>query len=257
MYGDGLFETILAVDGRPEYLDDHLQRLQRSCKQFRIGFEVDARWTEIVHTVLEANQFLDQPAVVKIIVTRGAVNAGLGLVNASCPTVIVMARPHSWPPKSRWLAGVRLALFPSQHTSPIAHHKSLNYLYYLLARQYATDHQADEAILLDPHENVLECATANIFYRCATTIIKPPAEGPYLKGIIEQKALPIFRQAGFNICERYFGVQELLSAAEVFITNSVIRVMPVAQIAGKPCSRDHNAADLLRRKLNGRPFKEE
>ena len=106
LYGDGFFETILAVDGKPEYLGDHLERLLQSCREFRIQCSLDSvDWYETIDAVLEANNLRTGLAVVKIIVTRGVAKPGLNLTDDTTPTVIVMTRPYSHPSPSRLAGG--------------------------------------------------------------------------------------------------------------------------------------------------------
>ena len=249
LYGDGFFETILAVDGVPEFLEDHLKRLGRSCEQYHLQMPIDRTdWPSAVHSVLEANRLLQGFAAVKIVVTRGIAAPGLNLTGDSVPTLLIMARVYS-PPSKQWDAGMHLVVFPLPHATPLAHHKSLNYLYYLAARQYALDRQADEAIILDEHGRVLECAAANIFVRSGNSIAKPPREAPYLKGVIENRAVSLLEQAGFTVSERYYRIEELDTDSEVLVTNSLIRVVPVAQIQGIPYTGDRTAANILREKL--------
>ena len=255
LYGDGFFETILAVDGKPEYLSEHLERLDRSCRKFHIQYSPDSvDWHKVLDSLLRANGHGVGLSVVKIIVTRGTTKPGLNLTGDGTPTVIVMVRPYSRETGTQWDTGVHLTTFPLRRSSPVAHYKSLNYLYYLTARQYAIDQGADEAILLNPDGKVLECAAANIFFRTGDTVIKPPKDAPYLKGIMEKEVLSILRSRGFSLLESYFEVEDMLCASEVFITNSVIRVVPVAEIEGKSCTSDHTIVELLRKKIGFRHF---
>jgi len=254
LYGDGFFETILGVNGKPELLHEHLVRLDRSCRQFHIEFNCDdVDWDARISSLLEANNLLQGLSAIKIIVTRGVTAPGLNFSSEATPTVIILAHPYTHPSELQHERGFRLIVFPPPHSSPLAQHKTLNYLYYLTARDYAIERGADEAIILDPGRKVLECATANIFYRSNNTVVKPPAEAPYLKGIIEQRILQLLEQSDYAVREEYFDVDRLLNADEVFISNSLIRIMPVTQVEGKSCNKNYRTTAYLGSKLSGNP----
>jgi 4-amino-4-deoxychorismate lyase len=46
-YGDGLFETIKVIAGSPQFLQQHLQRLQRDCQRLAITLDCDTLRAEI------------------------------------------------------------------------------------------------------------------------------------------------------------------------------------------------------------------
>ncbi len=73
-YGDGLFETITCLDGRPRWLPLHLQRLRRGCERLQLPFADFER--------LGGRDYRDgeRPGrcIVKVILTRGP-SAAAGL----------------------------------------------------------------------------------------------------------------------------------------------------------------------------------
>ena len=89
-YGDGLFETIRARDGRPLVLAENLQRLKAGAKAIRLPektlntplADIDER---LLAKLLNANGLTDNESYVKIIVTRGVDRGALCLRPASTP----------------------------------------------------------------------------------------------------------------------------------------------------------------------------
>lgn len=249
IYGDGFFETILSVNGRLQFLNEHLERLENSCRDFRINLKSDIDWSQAIGSVLSANGLSERTAAVKIMVSRGESPGSLILDDDTDPTIIITARPYNRISGDKIRDGVKLAVFPEPLSSPLAHHKSMNYLYYLSARDYAVRQGADEAIITDPHGRVLECATANIFLRNKNTVCKPPPGAPYLKGIEERFVISVLKKNGFILEENYFGVDALREAEEVFISNSLIGVLPASGIDDFCFRVDFKAAACLREEL--------
>ncbi|TFG61641.1 MAG: hypothetical protein E4H36_09960 [Spirochaetales bacterium] len=251
LYGDGFFETILCVDGRPRFLRDHEARLLSSCLEFGINLPDAVHFDDAIEKLTAANGLTTGPARIKIIVTRGKglAGPGIGFPAAGTPTVLVTAVPYRAPAENLYGKGIGMAVFPQAHSGPLARHKSLNYLFSLAARQYAAEKKAYEALLCDPQGMVLECSAANIYARKGTVVSLPPADAPYLHGVMEKQILKILEEAGYRVSRTYFRPESILSADEVFISNALIGALPVADIDGKPCGPFREVSSLIRRKL--------
>lgn len=71
-YGDGLFETIEVLNGRPLFLDRHLKRLAHGCRRLLIPMPPsELLAAEARQLALESDR-----GVLKIIVTRGSGGRG-------------------------------------------------------------------------------------------------------------------------------------------------------------------------------------
>ncbi|MFI5331770.1 MAG: aminotransferase class IV, partial [Desulfobaccales bacterium] len=162
-YGDGLFETIRAEAGTVYFLEEHLARLEASAGVFRLAFPTGFSWEERLNRLLAANGLERRPARVKILLSRGEV-PGAGLPEASRPTLVIWAQPYAPPPPAEYAAGWPVVAFPERRSSFIGRHKSLNYLFYLAARQYALDHGAQEAIILEADGLVSEGSATSLVY---------------------------------------------------------------------------------------------
>ena len=71
LYGDGLFETLRAEDGRVFFLPEHLERLGASARAFRLPVPGNVPWPERLAQLLAANGLGRGPARVKILLSRG------------------------------------------------------------------------------------------------------------------------------------------------------------------------------------------
>src|SRR3974377_1543456 len=104
LYGDGFFETLRVEDGHPLFLDEHLDRLQTSAREFRISLPMGLPWQERLDQLLAANGLKQGMAAVKILVTRGEA-AGLGLPESLSPTLVIWARPYQPPSLQAYTRG--------------------------------------------------------------------------------------------------------------------------------------------------------
>jgi branched-chain amino acid aminotransferase/para-aminobenzoate synthetase component 1 len=148
LYGDGLFETLRAQGSRLLYLDEHLARFKASARVLNLSLPTEPAWPDIISELLARNRLQEGLARVKIVLTRG-VDPDLGLPVPARPTLLIMAQAYTPPPPEAYAAGWRLGTFRQGAAPALAGHKSLNYIFYLWARQTMRQAGADEALILD------------------------------------------------------------------------------------------------------------
>ena len=244
MYGDGLFETMRSENGRVFYFLDHMDRLAHSLKALRIPADLSFPWRDILSELLRQNDLLEGVASVKMIVTRG-ICAGLGMPSPGHPTICLSAQKYSPPPKERYESGWRLKIYRDGFAPPLAAHKTLNYLFFLMARQSAIDAGADEALVMDIEGNISEASAGSLIARKAGRWWTP-ASSFQLPGITLHNAMELLTKSGQRLEKNPTTPDELLSADTVWVLNSLIGIMPVSHIDGVqlPDPATHEASQL-------------
>lgn len=249
LYGDGVFETLRAERGRVLYLDDHIDRLVRSLAELRIRAPADALpdWGEVLREMLERNGLRETTAAVRITVTRGAALT-LGLPEACAPTLCVTARQYVQPVPAEGPGGFRLHVCLSGFSPPLARMKTLNYLYFLCARQAALDAGADEAVILDPEGRVAETSAGSLLARTGGRWWTPSS--PFqLPGITVRKISALLAATGHQVESRPALPEDLLSAETLWVLNSLMIVMPVRSMGER---RFPDPAHAEAKELTGR-----
>ena len=230
-YGFGFFETIRVEKGKPKHLNPHVDRFNRTWKKLFSGSPPDLTWNEIIHQVLDQNLLMNDTAAVKIMATRG--NRESALYNH---TLVVTARPHTHRLADKKDPGLHLAVYPYPRQTPLADYKTLNYLYYFLAGKWAQDHNADEALILNPDNTVSETNTASILLIKDRTAVQPKSLH-VLPGIMESVVGELLSVWDYKIEKKIVQPQELFNADEVLITNSLMGSVPVLSLDGKSLSK--------------------
>ena len=244
LYGDGLFETLRAEDGKVLYVREHLARLGKSLKALRISLkgtvlagtiedqEADLDQCECLLTeLLQRNGFTQECAAVKILITRG-VAAGLGLPEAEVPTICLSARSYHAPEPSVYEKGWKLHVVREGFSPPLAGHKSLNYLYFLAARQAATDAGADEAVVLDGWGHVAETAAGSLMVRLEGDWVRPETSFQ-LPGTTATIVSRLIEESGHPVTHGPLRPEGLTAADTVWVLNSLMGIMPVAEVDGQ------------------------
>jgi para-aminobenzoate synthetase component 1 len=226
-YGFGFFETIRVNKGRPKYLKEHIDRFYRTWAHLFTQEPPDLTWDEIINQVITHNDLNDEVAAVKIIATRGE-----NVASHHDNTLVVMARPYMHRLANGKKNGINLAVYPHSRQTPLADHKTLNYLYYFLAGQWAKGKEADEALILNPDKTVSETNTANILF-IKNNIVIIPTSPHVLPGITENVICKFLAGQGHKIENKAVRLEDLFSFDEIIITNSLIGAVPVSSIDGK------------------------
>jgi D-alanine transaminase len=229
-FGDGIYEVIRVYQGQPYTLKEHLERLERSATELSLSLpysleELQLKLNELIdkNKVQEGNIYLQ--------VTRG-----------------VAPRLHTFPSSD---VQVQLIAYTKKVERPVSQHKegvpviltedirwlrcdikSINLLGNVLARQKAAEQGCYEAIL-HRGDTITEGSLSNAFMIKNGTLYTHPATNMILNGITRQKVLILCQKLGIPIKEENYHINDLLSADEIFITNTNSEVMPVIRVDKK------------------------
>lgn len=229
LYGYGLFETMRAYSGRIFRLEKHLERLSQSAKL--LGLPLNAfNLKKACYDTLRANKLKE--ARIRLTVSMGEGEATPDLPKHPKPTVLVTATSHTPPSAETYRNGYKalVSALRQNSQSPLSHLKSANYLNNVLAQREAKAAGADEAILLNEQGFLCEGSTSNIFLVSKSELITPDEESGCLPGITRQVVMELAQGLGISLVEREVRLEELLYADEAFLTNSIMELLPLAEV---------------------------
>ena len=147
-------------------------------------------------------------------------------------TLIVTARPYTHRLEGKKEPGIALVTYPHPRQTPLAEHKTLNYLFYYLAGKWAVKQGGDEALILNPDGTLSETNTANLILIKGKSAILP--ESPHvLPGTLQKTACDILSEMGYTIATQPVLPADLFSFDNVLMTNALIGAVPVLKLDGK------------------------
>ena len=233
LYGFGLFETMRAYEGRVFRLDRHLNRLARSAEVLGLPLPATDLRSAVMATI-QANQLGD--ARVRIAVSIG--EGGIVPDPSTCdqPTVLILAGHYQPYPEQVYEKGFKAIVSSIRRNSqsPLSRLKSANYLESMLARQEARAAGVDEALCLNEKGLLAEASMSNVFLVTNGTLRTPGPGSGILPGITREAILELASSLAISTLEDDVRRDELYQAQEAFLTNSLIEVMPLTEIDGKP-----------------------
>lgn len=247
LLGDGLFETVLWSGGVLTAWREHMTRLLAGCAVLGLPTPAPDALRDAAVAAIEEAGLSATRAAVRLTWTAGSGGRGLDRPAASAPRLIVTAKRAPEP-----IAPARLAVSRVRRNdgSPTARLKSLAYLDNVLARREARLAGADEALMLNSGGLVACAAAANLFWLEEDCLVTPALEVGVLAGVTRAAVLAHARRLGLATAEVAVPPDRLGVARGLFLTNSLIGVLPVAMLNGAPV-RPHPAVVRLAKAVIG------
>jgi 4-amino-4-deoxychorismate lyase len=231
-FGDGVFETIACLHGRPRFLSLHLERLAQGCRT--LGFAPPAAGRLREEVVRLAGEH--ERSIVKLIVTRGPATVRGYAVSGDARATRVAIR-YPWPVEDPVLqqqgVSVRVAAMRLGENPVLAGLKHCNRLEQILARSEPHAGYA-EALMLSRSGKLVSGTMTNVF------LVDGPPESPRLRtpaidlcgvaGVMRRVVLREAARAGIEATECALWPADLAAVTEVFLTNARVGVWPVARL---------------------------
>lgn len=223
--GDGVYDTLLAVNGKALHAPRHRQRLLDGCAVLGIAADLGT-WEDDVRALLARNGQTQERFAVNTIISRGPAPRGLEIPGN--PDIQIALRASAvadaYPPVRAVIANnVR-----RNEGSPLARIKSLQCGESILALTEAADKGANEGILLN-NAGAVACASAsNVFAVIEGRLVTPPLRDGAMAGVMRALLME-----HVSAQERTLWPQDLLRAEALYLTNSVRGVTPVTSLNGK------------------------
>jgi branched-subunit amino acid aminotransferase/4-amino-4-deoxychorismate lyase len=211
-YGMSVFETITVVAGRPLFLDEHMDRLQRAVASCGAElrplpeFDFSSLWTGLLRFYVTAgpgspgDAFLGNAYALFDLAEVGWNLPPLRVMSCAAP---YLPRPGGW--------------------------KSGNYWQNIDALGWARRTDCDEALVFNPAGMLVGAALANVFLQLDGTWVTPALETGARDGAVRSWVMGRLG-AGEGILDS----RDLARCSAAFLTNSRVGVRSVRELDGRP-----------------------
>lgn len=222
-FGDGLFETIRIVNGKPQLLKDHLDRMAKGLKILKIQAPDNFNVVDIENVIIELakkNNIINDARVRYSIYRKDGGNY-TPEVNSS--GYLIEITPLSDMGYVLNAKGLTVDLFsdfkkPKNSLSSI---KSANSLLFVLAGIYKKENNLDDCILLNDNMHIVEAISSNIFAVKNGVLYTPPIADGCVEGVMRKRVIEIAQASKIAVYENSIMQNVLLGSDELFLTNSI------------------------------------
>lgn len=244
-FGDGFFTTAKIKNSTVILLDYHIDRLMISANRLMFdNLNFDLLYKEILQAAIYSVN-----GVMKIIISRENLNSTYGyrFGKNTKSLRIICTYPLAQHYIKWYRHGIRLMISTiriarNPNFSGIKHLNRLEQV--MIATEIYNNKVVDEALVLDTENNIVECCSANIFWRLNRQVFTPSIYHSGINGIIRQLILKLLPSLGYYVKEVMVGINHLKKMDEVFITNSLLPLASV-NIINNDTYQDKTLFNLL------------
>lgn len=232
-YGDGVFETLVVENGIAQHWHAHLDRLNRGCEQLKIPVPDENLLADELSRLVQAQTASETTKLVaKIIISRGIGKRGYKPPGSVKTTRVIGVFPYPEYPSRYFEDGIKLTVCktPLSCNPVLAGVKHLNRLEQVMAQGEWADPDIVEGIMLNRDQYVIEGTMSNIFWIFNDQLFTPDLSNCGVEGVTRANILQLAKELQIPVNIGYFDMKELLSAVEIFISNSVFGILPVNEI---------------------------
>ena len=254
-YGDGFFETMLwdsleeknEINVGVEFWLRHLRRIKDGCKLMQINLPFDEEIIRQRNLILKASLKEKKSGLLKMVVTRGVGGRGYKFERNMIPTIIFLSLPKPKVKKEYFKSGVVVKICKTQlsQNTNLFGYKHLNRLDSVLARSEWEDENIFEGVFVDSKKNILEGTMTNIFFVHKKTLITPPIIDSGINGVMRQVIIDNAKFFFDKVVIQKINLKDIEKFDQMFLTNSVLKVIPVIRFEKKRFIKKKNVIDLI------------
>lgn len=211
---DGIFETIAVYHGKPIFINSHLDRLEKGLTALAIennGYRRNELQKEILSLAAGKHR-----VALKIEINRNEIR----FAEREIPYTSTM-----------YSRGFDLMF------SDVIRDETMTTTYYKISNRGLLDTEREKAvkrgfgevIFMNSRGNITEGSVSNLFYVSGGTIYTPAVSSGLLDGVLRRFLLSIFPEIRESVVTK----KDLLFADEIFLTNSLMGIMPIRSLQGK------------------------
>ncbi len=253
-YGDGFFETMLWDSyGKNEekigveFWNRHLKRINKGCKLMKINIPVEKEILNQRNKILlksKANGI--NSGLLKLIITRGVGGRGYRFEKNMKANLIFLSFEKPQLEFKNYESGVRVRVCKTKLSinDNLSGLKHLNRLDSVLARSEWED-DSFEGIFVDAKKNIIEGTMTNVFFIKKSVLITPKILDSGISGVMRQVVIDKGKRFFDEVIEKKINLNELKKFDQMFLTNSVLKILPVKLFNNYKYSIKKNQTDLM------------
>lgn len=223
--GEGVFETLLALQGRPFELERHWERLERGSRLFELTVPSLPQGRAICEELLARNGFGQGH--------QDAARVRLRITNT--PQHLLMTAELS----RRFLdaTSAKSSPFPRNERGALVGVKAISYGENIVLAD--ADPLAMESLVANTRGEWCEGTWSNLFAVDDGELLTPPLSSGCLPGVTRAVVIELAREKGLRVREVARPLGWLRKAEEIFLTSSLQGVVAITRLDG--CEVRHNA----------------
>lgn len=229
LFADGVYEVTAVINGKLVDYDPHMERLERSLGEIRMGWPCGKDELKAMHLELVKRNALGE-GMVYMQITRGAADRDFKFPKDAKPTLVAFTQTGNLVDNPNATRGVKVITVPDIRWAR-RDIKSVMLLAPVLGKQAAYEAGAFEAWMIEDGV-VTEGTSSNAYIIKDGKVITRGLSNRILAGCTRRSLFRLAKEHGIGIEERLFTADEAYAADEAFLTSASNFVLPITEIDG-------------------------
>lgn len=222
-YGDGLFESMRIVNGRPVFLENHFQRLVRGCATLKMKLPEDF---DLQRLVMELNDLIKVNGIkeggkARLQLFRSAGNSYIP--NGPESGYFLEVTPYEHNEFNLNKQGIKMGVYDEvrKPINKLSAFKTSNSLLYIMAGVFAGENDYDDCLIFNEKGHIIEAISSNLFIVSNGVLYTPGLDEGCTGGTMRMNIINLALEQNVKVYECPLNMQNILSADEMFLTNAV------------------------------------
>lgn len=223
LFGDGVFESIRIFNGKPINIQNHIKRLLSGAKALQIRcatFYNASFFEEKINELIEKSN-ITQGGRCRLSIDRVSGGTYFPISNESCYYIEVYPFEHNLFELNAKGLEVDIYREIKIQKNFLSNFKTKACINYVMAAIYARQNELDDVLISNDKGNILETSSCNVFVVSNGVLYTPGLDEGCLAGTMRMQVINLALKNGIKVYECSILPQNLLSADEIFITNSI------------------------------------
>ncbi|MFW2366368.1 MAG: aminotransferase class IV [Desulforhopalus sp.] len=234
-----VYEVVRIIEGRPLFLEDHMERLQRSLHS--LGLQTSSLKSgdfrvKIASLCAENNKYNGN---IEILVTAG---------NKNTFRTYIGFIPHKYPKDRDYQQGVRVDIIEAERENPNTKVKNTDVR--LAANSFLAQSNCFEVLLKNRNDQISEGSRSNFFFFKGETLFSPPVAA-VLPGVTRKYVFVAAERIGIKIYEAFLIVDQIKNVDAAFLSGTSLGVLPISHIGNHELNPMHNQLRKLMKTFQG------
>lgn len=207
----GIYEVLRVIDGVPLFLEEHLERLNRSAilAQKTIPYS-EKKITDFLVKLIESNKVFEG-----------------NILLSFKENLKAFFLAHRYPDSNLYEKGVCCGVLHAERNNPNAKVFQTNVRQE--ANRLIAENNFFEVLLVDQYGRITEGSRSNVFFIKNDCIITPSAKSVLL-GITRKKTMLCANEIGYQVKQEDIYCKDLANFDAVFITGTSPKILPLGQV---------------------------
>lgn len=223
LYGDGLFESVRIMNGKPINVQHHFERMIQGAKalKMRIPVFMDAAFFEVKIQDLINRSEIKEGGKCRISLDRAP--GGTYFPETNEVSYFIDVYPYDANYFELNSKGLEIDIYQGmkKERNFLSNFKTKNGLMYVMAAITAKEKNLDDLLLTNEKGGILESSNSNLFVVSNGVLYTPGLDEGCLAGTMRMQVINLALKNGIKVYECTILPQNLLAADEIFLTNAI------------------------------------